>query len=106
MWNYLYKGNSARIYMLFKFYQTAIILYIRQFLQHLKTYEWKNENAFVVSHSRFILLKLAGEVELNFFKVLLCHTEHIARVGKEYISPFNIFCHILVLALFETFECC
>jgi len=24
IWNYLYKGNSARIYRLFKFYRTAI----------------------------------------------------------------------------------
>ena len=27
MRNYLYKANSARIYMLFKFYRTAIIKY-------------------------------------------------------------------------------
>ena len=60
---------------------------------------------FIILYQTHVLLKFAGEVEFNFFKVLLCHTEHIARVGKEYISPFNVFCHILVLALFETFEC-
>lgn len=36
MRNYLYKGNSARIYMLFKFYQTAIISDIQIKANNLK----------------------------------------------------------------------
>ena len=36
MRNYLYKGNSARIYMIFKFYRTAIIQNIRS-KDHSKT---------------------------------------------------------------------
>lgn len=36
----------------------------------------------IILYRTHVLLKFTGEVEFNFFKVLLRHTEHIARVGK------------------------
>ena len=43
-------------------------------------------------------------MEFNVFKVLLRHTENIARVGKEYIATLYILCHVLIFAFFEVFE--
>jgi hypothetical protein len=37
-------------------------------------------------------------------KILLRHTEHIARVCKKHIAPFLILGHIWVLALLEVVQ--
>ena len=39
MRNYLYKGNSARIYRLFKFYQTAITIKVQKTAHLTNFYE-------------------------------------------------------------------
>ena len=37
-------------------------------------------------------------------KVLLCHREHVARVGEEHIATVAVLSHILILALLELVE--
>ena len=43
-------------------------------------------------------------MELDVFKVLLCHRQYIARIGQEHIPALNILGHILVLAFLEAVE--
>ena len=43
-------------------------------------------------------------MELDMFKVHLCHLKHITTVGKEYISSFAVLCHILVFTFLECFK--
>lgn len=40
-------------------------------------------------------------MEFDVFEVLLCHGQHIARVGKEYITAILVFCHVLIFAFLE-----
>ena len=43
-------------------------------------------------------------METYIFEILLCHLQHIARVGKEDIASFTVFSHVLIFSLFEVFE--
>ena len=43
-------------------------------------------------------------MELDVFKILLRHAQHVARIGKKDIAPLNILGHVLVLALLEVLE--
>ena len=43
-------------------------------------------------------------MELNIFKVLLCHRKHISRVSKEHITSFLVLSHILVLPFLEILQ--
>ena len=43
-------------------------------------------------------------MELDVFKILLRHAQHVARIGKKDIAPLNILGHVLVLALLEALE--
>lgn len=47
------------------------------------------------------LSEFARKMETDVFKVMLRHLQHISRVGKEHITPFAVFGHVLVLALLE-----
>ena len=46
-------------------------------------------------------LELAREIEADILEILLCHVEHVSRVGQEYIAALTVLGHILVLALLE-----
>ena len=43
-------------------------------------------------------------MELDVFEILLRHAQYIARIGQEYVAPFAVFGHILVLALLEILQ--
>ena len=43
-------------------------------------------------------------MELDVFKILLRHAQHVARIGKKDIAPLNILGHVLVLALLEVLD--
>ena len=43
-------------------------------------------------------------MEPDMFEVLLCHAEHIARVGKEHVSALYVLGHVLILALLEVLQ--
>ena len=43
-------------------------------------------------------------MELDVFKVLLSHLQHIVGVSEEHVSSVAVLCHILVLALLESLE--
>ena len=51
-----------------------------------------------------MFLKLAREVELDVFELLLCHLQYISTLGKEYVAVVDVFCHILKLTTAELFE--
>ena len=38
------------------------------------------------------------------FKVLLSHTQYVARISEEHIAALDILCHILILALLEVLQ--
>ena len=38
------------------------------------------------------------------FKVLLSHTQYVARISEEHIAALDILCHILLLALLEVLQ--
>jgi hypothetical protein len=38
------------------------------------------------------------------YEVLLCHAEHIARVGEEHVSALYVLGHVLILALLEVLQ--
>ena len=46
-------------------------------------------------------LELIGKVEADILKILLCHLEHVSRVGHEDFAALTVLGHILVLALLE-----
>ena len=46
-------------------------------------------------------LELAREMEADILEILLCHREHVSRVGQEYIAALAVLGHILVLAFLE-----
>ena len=50
------------------------------------------------------LSELTCEVELDMLEVLLCHGEHIAGVGKEYVAAVLVLRHVLVFALLEVLQ--
>ena len=43
-------------------------------------------------------------METDVLKVLLCHLQHVARVGEEHVAPVAVLGHVLVFALLEKFE--
>ena len=43
-------------------------------------------------------------MEFYMLKVLLRHGKHIAAVGQEDITAFDVFSHVLVFAFFEVFQ--
>ena len=43
-------------------------------------------------------------MELDVLKILLGHREHVARVGKEHVTTFLVFRHILVFAFLEVIK--
>ena len=43
-------------------------------------------------------------MEADVLEVYLCHLQHVAAVGKEDITAFDIFGHELVLTLLECLE--
>lgn len=47
------------------------------------------------------VLELARKVELDVLEVLLCHREHVARVGEEHIATVAVLRHVLILAFLE-----
>ena len=49
-------------------------------------------------------LELAREMEADILEILLCHLEHVSRVGQEDIAALAVLGHILVLALLEGLE--
>ena len=38
------------------------------------------------------------------FKILLSHAQYITRIGEEHVTPLDILCHILILALLEVLQ--
>ena len=40
-------------------------------------------------------------MEFDMFEVFLCHGEHIVGVCQEDVTPFAVFCHVLILAFLE-----
>ena len=45
-------------------------------------------------------------MEFYTLKIILRHLQHIVAVGQEHVAPLNIFCHILIFALFEILKFC
>ena len=43
-------------------------------------------------------------MKLNIREIILSHLQYITGVGKEYIAPFPVNCHELMLAPFEIFK--
>ena len=37
-------------------------------------------------------------MELDVFKILLRHAQHVARIGKKDIAPLNILGHVLAVS--------
>ena len=51
-------------------------------------------------------LELARKMEADILEILLCHREHVSRVGQEYIAALAVLGHILVLAFLEYIMYC
>lgn len=43
-------------------------------------------------------------MEFDMLEVLLGHAQHIAAVGKEYITPLAVFGHVLIFAPLEVLQ--
>ena len=43
-------------------------------------------------------------MEFYLLEILLCHTQHVAAVGKEHVAAVLVLGHILILALLEVIK--
>lgn len=82
MRNYLYKGNSARIYRLFKFYQTAIIFNI---WYHLDMGSLSDSDMYFVLFPEVYAIALTtGYVWVVLRTDLDCRDTHVGFTSKSY----------------------